>query len=106
VQVVLPAKRRLEAYPAIIALGGGPRRDTVDGVLNRSLRAEAEAPTCDCAGPPNGELFFEGGARIFPDFLALWPTTDSGRQVSHRRTVERRHRGLHVAAANPQYSSR
>src|SRR3974377_2473427 len=34
-----PAK----AYPAVLALGGGPQTmNTVDAVLNRNLRAEAE----------------------------------------------------------------
>ena len=35
-----PAK----AYPAILALGGGPQTmDTVDGILTRNFRSEAEA---------------------------------------------------------------
>jgi hypothetical protein len=43
-KVVLPAGYDpAKAYPAIIALGGGPQTmNTVDGVLNRNLRAEAE----------------------------------------------------------------
>ena len=65
-----PAK----AYPAILAFGGGPQTmNTVDNILNRNFRAEAEkrgyivfAPTA-----PDGELFFEDGARVFPEFLKM-----------------------------------
>src|SRR5262245_24842030 len=72
-KVVLPAGYDAsKAYPAIVALGGGPQTmNTVDGVLNRNLRAEAEKRGYIVVAPaaPNGELFFEEGARIFPEFL-------------------------------------
>ena len=60
------------AYPAILALGGGPQTmNTVDSVLSRNFRSEAEKRGYIVVAPaaPNGELFFEDGARIFPDFL-------------------------------------
>jgi len=40
--------------------------NTVDGVLNRNLRAEAERRGYIVVAPaaPNGELFSESGARI------------------------------------------
>src|SRR5688572_8739626 len=72
-KVVLPhGYDPAKTYPAIIALGGGPQTmNTVDGVLNRNLRAEAEKRGYIVVAPaaPDGQLFFEGGARIFPDCL-------------------------------------
>src|SRR3984885_4050265 len=56
-------------YPAILAFGGGPQTmNTVDSVLNRNLRAEAEKRGYIVIAPsaPDGQLFFEEGARIFP----------------------------------------
>src|ERR1700694_2800600 len=52
-----PAK----AYPAILALGGGPQNmNTVDNVLNRNLRAEAEKRGSIVIAPaaPDDEVFF------------------------------------------------
>src|SRR6267154_2752424 len=60
-----PAK----AYPAILALGGGPQTmNTVDNILNRNFRAEAEKRGYIVVAPaaPDGELFFDEGDRIFP----------------------------------------
>src|SRR5262245_44459521 len=72
-KVVLPSGYdAAKTYPAIIALGGGPQTmNTVDGVLNRNLRIEAEKRGYIVIAPaaPDGELFFEDGDRIFPDFL-------------------------------------
>src|SRR5262245_42015586 len=72
-KVVLPnGYDPAKAYPAILALGGGPQTmNTVDGVLNRNLRAEAEKRGYIVVGvaAPNGDLFFEQGDRIFPAFL-------------------------------------
>src|SRR5512138_3772604 len=72
-KVVLPnGYDAAKAYPAILALGGGPQTmNTVDGVLNRNLRAEAEKRGYIVVAPaaPDDQLFFEEGARIFPEFL-------------------------------------
>src|SRR5207302_2994465 len=65
-----PAK----AYPAILAFGGGPQTmNTVDGILNRNFRAEAEKRGYLVVAPaaPDDELFFEDGALIFPEFLKM-----------------------------------
>ena len=45
-KVVLPnGYDSTKAYPGIIALGGGPQTmSTVDGILSRNFRAEAEKP--------------------------------------------------------------
>jgi poly(3-hydroxybutyrate) depolymerase len=74
-KVVLPTGYdSAKTYPAILALGGGPQTmDTVDRVLDRNLRAEAEKRGYIVVAPaaPNDELFFEGGERIFPEFLKM-----------------------------------
>src|SRR5499426_2225152 len=65
-----PAK----TYPAILAFGGGPQTmNTVDNILNRNFRAEAEKRGYLVFAPaaPDGEVFFENGGRIFPEFLKL-----------------------------------
>lgn len=72
-KVVLPnGYDPAKAYPAILAFGGGPQTmNTVDGVLNRNFRAEAEKRGYIVIAPaaPDDQLFFEGGERIFPEFL-------------------------------------
>lgn len=74
-KVVLPnGYDAAKAYPAILAFGGGPQTmNTVDRVLAGNLRAEAEKRGYIVVAPaaPDDELFFEGGARIFPEFLKM-----------------------------------
>src|SRR6185369_14164535 len=74
-KVVLPnGYDPAKAYPAILALGGGPQTmNTVDGVLSRNFGAEAERRGYVVIAPaaPDGQLFFEYGARIFPEFLKM-----------------------------------
>ena len=63
-----PAK----AYPAVLAFPpGGQGMDMVDATLNSVYRAQAEQRGYIVVEPaaPNGELFFEGGERVFPAFL-------------------------------------
>ncbi len=63
-----------KAYPGILALGGGPQTmNTVDSVLNRNFRLEAEKRGYIVIAPaaPDDQLFFEDGARIFPEFLKM-----------------------------------
>ena len=108
-KVVLPnGYDPAKAYPGIIALGGGPQTmNTVDGVLNRNLRAEAEKRGYIVVAPaaPNGELFFEEGARIFPEFLKMI-LADYKIQDGKFHIAGPSNGGIaafHVAAANPQY---
>lgn len=61
-----------KTYPAILAFGGGPQTmRSVDGVLSRNFRAEAEKRGYIVISPaaPDGQLFFEGGERVIPGFL-------------------------------------
>ena len=108
-KVVLPdGYDPAKTYPAIIALGGGPQTmNTVDGVLNRNLRAEAERRGYIVVAPaaPDGQLFFEGGARIFPDFLKkiLADYRIEGGKFHIGGPSNGGIAAMHVAAANPQY---
>ena len=81
--------------------------NTVDGLLNRNLRAEAEKRGYIVIAPaaPNGELFFESGARIFPEFLKLI-LADYKIRDGKFHIAGPSNGGIaafHVAAANPQY---
>src|SRR6516225_4325391 len=108
-KVVLPnGYDPAKAYPAILALGGGPRTmNTVDSVLSRNLRAEAEKRGYIVVAPaaPDGDLFFEDGDRIFPEFLKMI-------QADYKIQDNKFHiagvsnggiAALHVAAENPKY---
>src|SRR5262245_8936909 len=74
-KVVLPnGYDAAKAYPGILVFGGGPQTmNTVDGTLSRNFRAEAEKRGYIVVAPaaPDDQLFFEEGARIFPEFLKL-----------------------------------
>ena len=108
-KVVLPnGYDPAKAYPAILALGGGPQTmNTVDAILTRNFRAEAEKRGYIVIAPaaPNGELFFEDGARIFPEFLKM-TLADYKIQDNKFHIAGPSNGGIaafHVAAANPQY---
>jgi poly(3-hydroxybutyrate) depolymerase len=108
-KVVLPGGYdAAKAYPAILAFGGGPQTmDTVDSVLSRNLRAEAEKRGYIVIAPaaPDGQLFFEGGDRIFPEFLksmlAEYKIQDNKFHIAGPSNGGIA--AMHVAAANPQY---
>jgi len=108
-KVVLPnGYDPAKTYPAILAFGGGPQTMTsVDSVLNRNLRAEAEQRGYIVIAPaaPDDQLFFEEGARIFPVFLKLM-LADYKIQDNKFHVAGPSNGGIaafHVAAANPQY---
>jgi predicted peptidase len=108
-KVVLPnGYDPAKAYPAILAFGGGPQTmDVVDNVLNRNFRAEAEKRGYIVIAPaaPDDELFFEEGARIFPEFLKMIQA-DYKIQDNKFHVAGPSNGGIaafHVAAANPQY---
>ncbi|MGA2880853.1 MAG: hypothetical protein ABSG13_18035 [Bryobacteraceae bacterium] len=63
-----PAK----AYPAVLAFPGGPQTmGVVEGTVERNWRPQAEQRGYIVVVPaaPDGELFFEEGARVFPKFI-------------------------------------
>jgi hypothetical protein len=108
-KVVLPAGYdRAKEYPAILAFGGGPQTmNTVDNILNRNFRAEAEKRGYIVVAPaaPDGQLFFEDGARIFPEFLKtiLSEYRIQGGKFHIGGPSNGGIAAFHVAAANPQY---
>lgn len=108
-KVVLPdGFEATKTYPAIIAFGGGPQTmNTVDGILTRNFRAEAEKRgyIVVAVAAPDGELFFEGGERIFPDFLKmiLADYKIEGGKFHIAGVSNGGISALHIAAGNPQY---
>jgi len=61
-----------KAYPAVLAFGGGPQTmEAVEGTLRRNCREQAEQRgyLMIALAAPDGDLLFEQGARIFPEFL-------------------------------------
>jgi poly(3-hydroxybutyrate) depolymerase len=108
-KVVLPSGYDpAKTYPAILALGGGPQTmNTVDSVLNRNFRVEAEKRGYIVIAPaaPDGLLFFEDGDRIFPEFLKMI-LADYKIQDNKFHIAGPSNGGIaafHIAAANPQY---
>jgi poly(3-hydroxybutyrate) depolymerase len=108
-KVVLPnGYDPAKTYPAILAFGGGPQTmRMVDSVLDRNFRAEAEKRGYIVIAPaaPDDELFFEGGARIFPEFLKMI-LADYKIEDNKFHIAGPSNGGIaafHVAAANPQY---
>ena len=99
-----PAK----TYPAILALGGGPQTmNTVDSILDRYFRVEAEKRGYIVVAPaaPDDDLFFEEGDRIFPEFLKMI-LADYKIRDGKFHIAGPSNGGIasfHVAAANPQY---
>lgn len=108
-KVVLPnGYDAAKAYPAILVFGGGPQTmNTVDGALDRNFRAEAEKRGYIVVAPaaPGGDLFFQGGERIFPQFLdmilAEYKIRDGKFHVAGPSNGGIT--SFHVAAENPQY---
>jgi predicted esterase len=108
-KVVLPnGYDPAKSYPAILVLGGGPQTmNTVDSTLNRNFRAEAEKRGYIVVAPaaPDDQLFFEDGARIFPEFLKM-VMADYKVEGNKFHIAGPSNGGIaafHVAAANPQY---
>jgi poly(3-hydroxybutyrate) depolymerase len=108
-KVVLPnGYDPAKTFPGILALGGGPQTmNTVDSVLMRNFRVEAEKRGYIVIAPaaPDGQLFFEGGARLLPEFLRM-VLADYKIQDGKFHIAGPSNGGIaafHVAAANPQY---
>jgi pimeloyl-ACP methyl ester carboxylesterase len=108
-KVVLPnGYEPARTYPGILAFGGGPQTmNVVDNLLNRGLRAEAEKRGYIVIAPaaPDGDLFFEGGARIFPEFLTqlLSDYKVEGGKFHLAGPSNGGIAAFHVAALNPRY---
>jgi dipeptidyl aminopeptidase/acylaminoacyl peptidase len=108
-KVVLPSGYDpTKIYPAVLVFGGGPQTmNMADSVLNRNFRVEAEKRGYIVIAPaaPDDQLFFEDGARIFPEFLTMI-LRDYKIQDYKFHIAGPSNGGIaafHVAAANPQY---
>ena len=108
-RVVLPnGYDPAKAYPAILAFPGGPQTmDTVEGTTQGNWRQQAETLGYIVIVPaaPNGQLFFQEGARVFPEFivklLADYKILDNKFHIAGVSNG-----GLsafHIAASYPQY---
>jgi len=108
-KVVLPSHYdAAKAYPGVLAFGGGPQTmNIVDGAIQRNWRDQAEQRGYIVVIPaaPDGQLFFEGGGRIFPEFLtkilADYKIADSKFHIAGQSNGGIS--AFHVAALYPQY---
>ena len=108
-KVVLPSRYDpAKPYPAVLAFGGGPQTmNIVDGAIQRNWRDEAERRGYIVVIPaaPEGRLFFEGGERIFPEFLtrilADYKIADNKFHIAGQSNGGIS--AFHVAASYPQY---
>lgn len=95
-------------YPAVLVMGGGPQTmNTVDGAIERNFRGEAERRGYIVVAPaaPDGELFFQGGERIYPEFLdmILASYKIEGGKFHVAGPSNGGIAAMHVAALHPQY---
>jgi predicted peptidase len=108
-KVVLPnGYDPAKSYPAVLAFSGGPQTmDTVEGTVERNWRAEAERRGYIVVVPaaPAEGVYFEGGARIFPEFLKML-LSDYKIQDNKFHVAGISNGGIsafHIAASYPQY---
>jgi poly(3-hydroxybutyrate) depolymerase len=108
-KVVLPTGYDpAKTYPAVLVFGGGPQTmNTVDRTLANNFGAQAEKRGFIVIAPaaPDGKLFFQEGARIFPEFLRLI-LADFRIQDGKFHVAGPSNGGIaamHVAAAHPEY---
>jgi len=108
-KVVLPNNYdAAKAYPGVLGFGGGPQTmNVVDNVIARNFRDEAEKRGYIVVVPaaPDDQLFFEGGERIFPEFLkqilADYKIRDNKFHIAGPSNGGIA--AFHVASLNPQY---
>jgi len=108
-KVVLPNNYDpAKAYSGILGFGGGPQTmNVVDSVISRNFRDQAEKRGYIVVVPaaPDGQLFFEGGERIFPEFLkqilADYKIEDNKFHIAGPSNGGIA--SFHVASLNPQY---
>src|ERR1700730_19170844 len=108
-KVILPNQYdAAKAYPGVLAFGGGSQTmDMVDSTIRRVLRQQAEQRGYLVVLPaaPDGVLFFEGGERIFPEFLdkilAEYKIQDNKFHITGMSNGGIS--SFHVAALYPQY---
>src|SRR5208337_5236215 len=99
-----PAK----AYPAVLAFPGGPQTmNIVKSTVERNWRDQAERRGYMVVVPaaPDGDLFFEEGARVFPEFITklLADFKVDGGKFHIAGMSNGGLSAFHVAAMYPQY---
>jgi poly(3-hydroxybutyrate) depolymerase len=108
-KVILPEPfDAAKSYPAMLSFpGGGQTMQIVQTDIDRGLRAEAEKRGYIVILPaaPGGQLFFEKGARVFPEFikqiLADYHIADNKMHVAGHSNGGIS--AFHIAASYPQY---
>jgi predicted esterase len=108
-KIVLPKNYDAsKPYPGVLGFGGGPQTmSVVENVIARNFRDEAEKRGYIVVVPaaPNDQLFFEGGERIFPEFLKQI-LTDYKIRDNKIHIAGPSNGGIsafHVASLNPDY---
>jgi predicted peptidase len=108
-KVVLPKNYDAgKTYPGILGFGGGPQTmNVVESVITRNFRDEAEKRGYIVVVPaaPNDQLFFEGGEKIFPEFLKqiLSDYKIEGNKFHIAGPSNGGIASFHVASLNPDY---
>ena len=108
-RIVLPKNYDAsKPYPGVLGFGGGPQTmNVVENVIARNFRDEAEKRGYIVVVPaaPNDQLFFEGGERIFPEFLkqilADYKIRDNKLHIAGPSNGGIS--AFHVASLNPDY---
>lgn len=108
-KVVLPnGYDPAKTYPAVLAFPGGTQAmDMVDATLERNWQPLAERLGYIVIVPeaPGGELFFEGGARVFPEFIVK--LLGDYKVLNNKFHIAGVSNGglsaFHIAASYPQY---
>jgi dipeptidyl aminopeptidase/acylaminoacyl peptidase len=108
-KVVLPnGFDAAKTYPAILAFPGGAQTmDTVEGTLQRNWREMAERLGYIVVIPaaPGGQVYFQEGADVFPDFLVklLGDYKILGNKFHIAGVSNGGLSAFHIAALYPQY---
>lgn len=109
-RIVLPdGYDAARAYPAVLVFTGGPQTmNILESTIEADWRAEAERRGYIVIGPaaPDGDLFFEAGDRIFPEFIDRFLKEYKVQGKLH--VAGHSNGGLsafHIAAKYPQYFS-
>lgn len=108
-KVVLPnGYDATKPYPAVLAFPGGPQTmDMVEGTVERNWRGQAERLGYIIIVPeaPGGELFFEGGAKVFPELIVK--LLGDYKVLDNKFHIAGVSNGglsaFHIAASYPQY---
>jgi poly(3-hydroxybutyrate) depolymerase len=97
-----------KAYPVVIAFAGGPQTmSIVQATVERNWRAQAERRGYIVVAPaaPDGDLFFEEGSRVFPEFITklLADYKVDGGKFHIAGMSNGGLSAFHIAALYPQY---